>query len=56
MAIYIQTLKDEAESFKQTLKNKSKLKHIEEIRVWQRIAIDEFVEQIIKNHETRSVK
>lgn len=50
--IYIQTLKDEAESFKQTLKNKSKLKHIEEIRVWQRIAIEEFVDRVVKNYES----
>lgn len=54
--IYIQTLKDEAEVFKKTLKNKSGLPHIEEIRVQQRLAIDEFVEQIIKDYETRSIK
>lgn len=54
--IYIQTLKDEAEVFKKTLKNKSGLPHIEEIRVQQRLAIDEFVKQVIRNYETSSRK
>lgn len=48
-------LRQKAKDYKKTLNNKSGLKHIEEIRVWQKYAIDEFVEQLIKEYETRSV-
>jgi hypothetical protein len=54
--IYIPTLKRIAEEYKKTLVNKSGLKHIEEIRVQQRLAIDEFVNKVIKEYEQGTAK
>ena len=54
--IYIKTLKEKAEAYKKTLDNKSGKQHIEEIRVWQKQAVDEFVNRIAEEYETSRPK